>query len=525
MADPPFPISHLHQGEQDRIETGDLTRDERTKLMRGENPWPTPTLGKLIHDLQQPGDKPNPEKQAEGSVLPKVPEEPKGEYETPHFGFSGSGQTLGEYLVSSLPGRTAQEEYIDELRRFMPEQIRAEYEKADAERAEMLWDANERAFKEAEKRKRQRLLAEKELTSKALDMRQRLTEDPSKAHLLPPDNASVAELHEWFKKMSQPQRLIPFPGEGGYGRESGVPHVVPPDETLRHVLGESLKQNGAEAERLISLSKEDRRLPEPPKESSDSTRPPWHKRSDLVLAGFLFCLAAVLSIALLILPPTQRTIIFWLAVMVCLLSIAWFLLARHFDFSRGKTRAGFLIPIVLVAAFGWYAWPPPKSEPQKAQPEKTQPTAIKSESPKTLHDYFAEEGGNCWRESIGQEIAVKGERIKAEAQMCMDFNSKAEHLAFYVPETDYAAEVCSRLINDHQATIQSFIERYQGRTEAGPMEGRKTEVRDLRFTKYVVIFYEAFIPQFKLDALELQAKEKGLIIELHSQEYVMRRSR
>ena len=40
MVDPPFPISHLHQGEQSRIRAGDLSRDELAKIMRGENPWP-----------------------------------------------------------------------------------------------------------------------------------------------------------------------------------------------------------------------------------------------------------------------------------------------------------------------------------------------------------------------------------------------------------------------------------------------------------------------------------------------------
>src|SRR6266542_1850262 len=40
MVDPPFSISHLHQGEQSRIRAGDLSRDELAKIMRGENPWP-----------------------------------------------------------------------------------------------------------------------------------------------------------------------------------------------------------------------------------------------------------------------------------------------------------------------------------------------------------------------------------------------------------------------------------------------------------------------------------------------------
>src|SRR5258708_16408162 len=40
MAKAPFDISHLHSSEQTRIQAGDLSREERDKLMRGENPWP-----------------------------------------------------------------------------------------------------------------------------------------------------------------------------------------------------------------------------------------------------------------------------------------------------------------------------------------------------------------------------------------------------------------------------------------------------------------------------------------------------
>lgn len=40
MADSPFDIGHLHASEQMRIRAGNLSREERDKLMRGENPWP-----------------------------------------------------------------------------------------------------------------------------------------------------------------------------------------------------------------------------------------------------------------------------------------------------------------------------------------------------------------------------------------------------------------------------------------------------------------------------------------------------
>ena len=107
--------------------------------------------------------------------------------------------------------------------------------------------------------------------------------------------------------------------------------------------------------------------------------------------------------------------------------------------------------------------------------------------------------------------------------MCMDFDPEAEHLAFYVPYTDRTLEVCSHLISEHQATIREFRARYQGQIEVGPIEGRKTQVRDLQFTRYLVIFHEASLSQDQLDALEKHAKMYRLIVEYHSSEYVMAR--
>jgi hypothetical protein len=112
---------------------------------------------------------------------------------------------------------------------FMPQQLRAEYETADPERKAMLWEANRSAFEEAKERKRVRLLAEQVQTQRILDMLQRLREDPSKAHLLPPDDASMADLLKWHEEMSKPDRKgLPFPTEGGGRPDYGNP----PDSEL-----------------------------------------------------------------------------------------------------------------------------------------------------------------------------------------------------------------------------------------------------------------------------------------------------
>lgn len=162
--------------------------------------------------------------------------------------------------------QTAQEKYVDELRRFMPQPLRAEYEKAEGIRRDMLWDANERAFIEAEKREQQNLLAEQKRTEEILDTLQRVREDPSRAHLLPPDDASMADLGKWYDEVSKVHRPIPFPGEGGYGREPRVPDAVPPEETLGKRIGDALRENLAQAERLFHESNDRIRAQEPDSE-------------------------------------------------------------------------------------------------------------------------------------------------------------------------------------------------------------------------------------------------------------------
>lgn len=113
-----------------------------------------------------------------------------------------------------------------QLLAFMSPQVRAAYDAADREQKQILLEATRRAFEEAEKRKEQRRRRELDLTAKALDMLQRIKEDPDKAHLLPPADASMQDLHEWYKEMSKPVRTVPFPGSidtGAGARQSSHP--------------------------------------------------------------------------------------------------------------------------------------------------------------------------------------------------------------------------------------------------------------------------------------------------------------
>jgi hypothetical protein len=172
-------LSHLDQRERNRIKARQYEPRELSLLLQWQNPWTK-------------SGKPKP--------LPRKPEPP----ELP--------DDLREML--GIP-RTVKEKRDAELLAFMPPQLRTEFNKADAKHKAALWEANERNFEAARKREEQRLRRYQEKTEKTLDMLHSIREDSTKAHLLPPDDASMDELHKWYEKMSQPVRNIPFPGEGG----------------------------------------------------------------------------------------------------------------------------------------------------------------------------------------------------------------------------------------------------------------------------------------------------------------------
>ena len=193
-------LSHLHPGEQNRIRARQFNTKELSLLLNRQNPWtrsgkPQPLASATEHQPHQPSD---------------------------------SQPTGGTKWIRQQRGATPKERADAELRSFMPTQVRAEYEKAEPDKRKVIWGANKRAFEAAQKRKKERLLGEQKLIEEVLDMVQRVKEDPSKAHLLPPADASISDLHEWFEKMSQPMRNIPFPIEGGQYPQGTVAHSATP---------------------------------------------------------------------------------------------------------------------------------------------------------------------------------------------------------------------------------------------------------------------------------------------------------
>lgn len=245
-----FWIGHLHEGERNRIHSGGLNPQESEMLAKGEDPW-AKFRGPLPPE-SKPETTSAPQSESRGVVdewysddpndvsfitgkrrkftalrvpSPKNPEPP----EPAAGGIKVPGQTA-DYTPTEEERREA------ELLEFMPKPLRAEYDKADPKRKAALWEANERNFEAANKREEERLRRYKEKTEKALDMLHRLREDPSKSDLLPPDDASMDEIHKWHDKMSQPKRIVPFPGEGGYPQGTVTNSATPAGDDTREIV-------------------------------------------------------------------------------------------------------------------------------------------------------------------------------------------------------------------------------------------------------------------------------------------------
>lgn len=490
----------------------------------------------------------------------------------------------GVRFVASGPSQTAKQQEDSELRRFMPKQVREEYNKGDSRQRQVIWEANKRAFKAAQKREKEKLARDQKHMEEVFDLLQQVKEwvkeDPSKADLLPPDDASTSDLRKWYQKMQEPKRSIPFPGvvdPNSPEVRGDAEDLLRQDQVLKAIFGSHGTSDASGQAELLrqreKMREEDRRRadlrkqkhlvergaslwpgvdeehgrrmqaafegkPEGVPRSPDSqptptppTDPPWHKRADLVLAIILFCLGGVLAIGLLLLPrDSPGAIIFWLAIMFCLLAACALLFARFFDLSKPKTVASLLVPAILVAVFGWYIWPPPqgRAEIQKPIPSpdsspSPSPSASVQPSPKTLHEYFIEEIYQSATDELPLKVKVKGKDIPVEARIYMNFNNKSVFLGFYIPDTEHTTEVCQHLLRGHTGVLAAFVQLLQDKVEVGPIEGRKTQVKDLRFTKYLIIYHERSIPQSRKDLLDAEAKRLGLLVEYHSQEYVMAR--
>ena len=320
---------------------------------------------------------------------------------------------MGRRFVFTPPSKrdktsrsTKEEQECNELLSFMPEGMRKEYEKADQDQKKSIWEANKRAYEAANKRKEERLRAEQEHTAKALDLLQRAKEDPTKTHLLPPSDATTADLRKWYDEMQKPVRPMVFPSGGADGGardgssldwtstrkrqtptdddktplerfrelQKNAPPESDEDRALRKreelVAREEALQRQREMDdihkiRHVSLwpgtdEQHARRMQAAFEGKPNSELPkPWHKHRDLVVGILLACGAAIMTIALLLLPIDNKARVVLLVLMFTLSSFSMALVMHYFNRLRLGIVVGILLSALWTSAFGWYVWPKP----------------------------------------------------------------------------------------------------------------------------------------------------------------------
>lgn len=150
-----------------------------------------------------------------------------------------------------------------------------------------------------------------------------------------------------------------------------------------------------------------------------------------------------------------------------------------------------------------------------------QPSPMPSPSAnKTLHDYFAE--GNTFAiETLPEQLHIKNESVNVEARINMNYVARARFLTFYVPDTPHTFEACSLILARTRATIAEFDREFHD--EYGPVEGRKTGMKDLKFTGQIIIYHQRLLLQSEIDSLTAKATKAGLSVEFRGTYYVMAR--
>lgn len=90
---------------------------------------------------------------------------------------------------------------------------------------------------------------------------------------------------------------------------------------------------------------------------------PWHKHRDLVVGVLLATGAAIMTIALLLLPVDNKSRVALLVLMFLLIAFSFALVMHYFDQLRIGIVGGILISGSLTGPFGWYVWPKPIPAP------------------------------------------------------------------------------------------------------------------------------------------------------------------
>jgi hypothetical protein len=223
---------------------------------------------------------------------------------------------------------------------------------------------------------------------------------------------------------------------------------------------------------------------------------------------------------------------------ILLLFIAWLVISisvyRHGFFelrSRFVQVIGNMVISAIIAATFVAAWvilqpsTQTQGDSQRAATDAAMPSPSSVTSLTGLHEYFDQEVNNGLRKTLTQNVKIKDQTVPVQIRLSLNFEDRAEWLAFYIPDISEADtfQVCTQLLNDYEKAIRLFVQEYQGKIELGPIGGRMTQVKDLRFTGYIRFYHETTLNQSELDLLTEKARKKGLSIEFRGTYYQMSR--
>jgi len=143
-------------------------------------------------------------------------------------------------------------------------------------------------------------------------------------------------------------------------------------------------------------------------------------------------------------------------------------------------------------------------EPEPVKTPQLKPET--SEAPPTLSDLFKSDLGSTLKITTEDSIKVpweNGDVTPIKAQLYTDFDAKVKFLGFYVPPSGRTYEICLRLVEAVEASIQNF------QKNIGVSSGYRDErnkLQDLIFSGRVLIYHEDF----------LSIPEKAAIIQAYS---------
>lgn len=418
LFDPPFDISHLHEGERNRIEQGALYPTEMAKLRNNQNPWPSPQSKKQLSNSEiQPQQKGS---DSQSFSAREVRSQPSGsrQNESP---LSKGTRVPGQPASESEDERRLRErhEAEAEIVESMHPEDRKKYDDPKTPEAwrKAILETYRDKLDDRKQREEAELRRDVARTAEAQELLRRVKADPTKAHFLLPANDSKEELLKWYEEMRKPVRPIPFPNPPPeYYRRERITQALllgqrpdPEDiaEEEAEALRNKLKLQQVREQRRNEVEKEFLSPPNLPLSVDENLRAPqdislqlkddlhsmgdavtspapndkpWHKRGDLVVGVVLALGAAVLAIAVILLPPTSaRVVMFWLTILFFLLVAAVVLIARYREWTWPRTIVGMFLMLLVVVIFGWFAWPEPKPHTSVEKPQTE--AAIPSTSP------------------------------------------------------------------------------------------------------------------------------------------------